>query len=359
MEVKHQEDILALIAKILAGLANSVETAQLKEWIESSKDNKQYFEQVKNIWDASDKHIDSKKIDTARALGMVHSRILKVSSKRTFWYYWQKVAAIILLPLAFGALLLIYLNSNKTISSNEIVYSEVFAAFGTRSLVTLADSTMVWLNSGSSLRYPNKFNNKKRKVFLKGEAYFEVNSDVSRPFIVETLTLQIKATGTKFNVQEYDLYPVTEVALISGKVFVNESGNNQNPQLISELYPNQHLSYNRQTKVKSITNEDVYRFIAWKDGKFIFRDEPLDKVLDKISAIFNVDIELQGKELKDYRYHATFQDESLEEILKLLKLSAPICFTELKRNPLPDGSFPKKKVIVFPEKQKNIVTLSD
>ena len=67
--------------------------------------------------------------------------------------------------------------------------------------------------------------------------------------------------------------------------------------------------------------------------------------------MFNVDIELQGKELKNYRYRATFQDESLEEILKLLKLSAPIDYMEVKREPLPDGSFPKKKVIIFPAKQ--------
>jgi len=120
--------------------------------------------------------------------------------------------------------------------------------------------------------------------------------------------------------------------------------------VISELKPNQYLSYNRITKEKHIIDEDVYKYFAWKDGKLIFRDEPLDKVLSKLSLMFNVDIDLQGEELIPYRYHATFQDESLEEILKLLKLSAPLSFREIKRDPLPDGSFPKKKVIVFPVK---------
>ncbi len=349
MEQKHQDDILALIAKNLAGLADSIEITQLKEWIGGSADNSQYFEQMKNIWDASDKQIDPKKIDTPKALEDVLGRIPKVYPKRTFWDYWQKVAAIIILPLAIGILLWIYINPNKTISSNEIVYNEVFASFGTRSSLRLADSTLVWLNSGSSIRYPNKFINDKRIIFLKGEAYFEVESDNSRPFIVQTSTLQVKATGTKFNVLEYDSDPVTEVTLVSGKITVNELDNNKNLQLISELHPDQHLAYNRQTKVKSTINADAYKYIAWKDGILMFRDESLDIVLNKISRIFNVDIELHGKVLNDYRYHATFKDESFEEILKLLKISAPINYTEVTRKPLPDGSFPKKKVIIFPE----------
>jgi ferric-dicitrate binding protein FerR (iron transport regulator) len=358
MGVKHHDDILVLIARNFAGLADSVETADLKDWIESSADNKQYFEQVKNIWDASDKQIDPKNINSTAALEKVIGRIPEVSPKKTLWYYWQKIAAVLILPLAIGSLLRIYVNSQKALSSDELVYNEVYAAFGTRSSLLLSDSTLVWLNSGSSLRYPIKFNNKNRKVFLSGEAYFEVKSDVTRPFIVETSTLQVKAAGTKFNVQEYNSNPVSEVTLVSGKVFVNESGNKKNSQLISELNPDQHLVYNREIRAKSVSNVDTYRFIAWKDGKLIFRNEPLPQVLNKISMIFNVDIELQGRELQDYRYRATFQDESLEEILKLLKLSAPISFKEVKRNPLPDGSFPKKKVIVFPAK-KTILNAPD
>ncbi|HBE41764.1 MAG TPA: hypothetical protein DDW27_11280, partial [Bacteroidales bacterium] len=142
--------------------------------------------------------------------------------------------------------------------------------------------------------------------------------------------------------------PVTEVSLISGKVFINEFDNEKNIRLISELDTDQHFTLNRQSKENSVIEDDTYKYIAWKDGKLIFRNEPLSTVLNKLSMLFNVDIELRGKELHDYRYHATFQEESLEEILKLLKLSSPIDFTEVKRKPLPDGSFPKKKVIIFP-----------
>jgi len=348
MDIKQKEDILALIARNLAGLADSDETAQLKEWIQRSDENKQYFEQIRNIWEASDKKINPDDIDLNKSWEKVLSRIPLKSRERNFWYYWQKIAAILIIPIALGTIVWIFLNSGNKITNREIVYNEIFTPFGTRTSLRLADSTLVWLNSGSSLRYPDKFTKNERKVFLSGEAYFEVECDKKCPFIVETATIQVKATGTKFDVLEYDSNPVTEVSLISGKVFINEFDNEKNPRLISELDPDQHLIYNRQLKEKSVIEDGTDKYISWKDGKLIFRNEPLSMVINKLCMLFNVDIELRGKELHDYRYHATFQEESLEEILKLLKLSSPIDFTEVKRNPLPDGSFPKKKVIIFP-----------
>ena len=348
MDKSDKKDIITLIARNLAGLANSTETVRLKEWVASSPENKQYFEQIRNIWEASDKKINPDEIDINEAWKKVLGRIPVKSPERNFWYYWQKIAAILIVPLALGTIVWIYLYSEKKITNEEIVYNEIFTPFGTRTSLKLADSTLVWLNSGSSLRYPDKFIKNERKVFLNGEAYFEVDCDIKRPFIVETSTLQIKATGTKFDVLEYDSNPVTEVSLISGKVFINEFDNEKNIRLISELDTDQHFTLNRQSKENSVIEDDTYKYIAWKDGKLIFRNEPLSTVLNKLSMLFNVDIELRGKELHDYRYHATFQEESLEEILKLLKLSSPIDFTEVKRKPLPDGSFPKKKVIIFP-----------
>jgi transmembrane sensor len=350
MQVKQQEAILVLIARSLAGQADSDEEAKLNEWVNSSESNFHYFEDLKNIWNESEKKIDPGSISTQIALERVLDRIEIPSFFNTFWVCWQKFAAIIILPLAFGALFWVYHISHKASPVNGQVYNEIFAAFGTRSVIRLADSTMVWLNSGSSLRYPDKFQNKNREVYLNGEAYFEVKSDASRQFIVNTSAFKVKATGTKFNVLDYGSESVAEVTLVSGKVSVNGATDTDHA-LISLLNPGQHLDFDRETSAKGITHGDTYKYIAWKDGKLIFRNEPLSRVLERISLIFNVDIELLGSDLQDYRYHATFQDESFEEILKLLKLSSPVDYSEVKRNPLPDGSFPRKKVIIFPKNQ--------
>jgi ferric-dicitrate binding protein FerR (iron transport regulator) len=347
------EDISVLIVRNLEGLADSNEISQLVLWIESSEENRRYYENVKNIWDNSDRKINIDNIDSARALKNVYHRIHFTTSKRRFWLYWQKIAAILILPLLIGSLLLVLKKPYKNIiSSNEIVYNEIYAAYGTRSSLRLSDSTLVWLNAGSYLKYPVKFDNRNRKVFLKGEAYFEVESDISRPFLVETSALKIKAIGTKFNVNEYVSSPTSEVTLVTGRLVVNTSDLKNDFHFTSELNQNQHLVFNRLTKEGNISNEDTYKYISWKDGKLIFRSESLDKILTKLSLMFNVDIEIQGADLQQYRYHATFQNESFEEILKLLTLSAPIGYKEEKRDPLPDGSFPKKKVIVYPLDKK-------
>lgn len=354
METNYQENILILIARNLNGIAELDEVFQLNVWLESSDENRKYYDQVKNIWDVSDNRMDYGNINESKALKDTLKRIKLAPVRENFWFLLQKVAAILFIPLLIGSLLWISsVTSSKNRISNEVVYNEVHAAFGTRSQLRLSDSSLVWLNSGSTLRYPVKFENNQRKVFLSGEAYFEVESDESKPFIVETPTLQIKATGTKFNVQEYYAHPVSEVMLLSGKITVNECNNSsEDNSSISELKPNQFLSYNRETREKHIINEDVLRYVAWKDGRLVFRNDPLERVLAKLSLMFNVEIDLQGDQLKNYRYHATFQDESLEEILKLLKLSAPLNFREIKRSPLPDGSFPKKKVIIFFDKSR-------
>lgn len=352
MDAKQQNDMLSLIARNLAGNTDSDENAKLNEWFGRSESNRKYFEQIINIWDASEKKIDPEQINTSEALKQVINRISEDSQRQTFWHYWQKAAAVIIILLAVGSLFWIYINSQKVPLLNEPVYNEVYAMFGTRSSIILGDGTVVWLNAGSSLKYPDKFTQKERQVYLKGEAYFEVKSDVSRPFIVKTSNLLIKATGTKFNVLNYDSNPVSEVALFSGNVSVNKVDGRKDSQLISELKPNQYLIYNKQTGIKTVTNEDVYKYFAWKDGKLIFRNDPLSEVVKKIGMIFNVDIELQDTTLQNYRYRATFQEESFEEILRLLKLSSPIDYIELRRYPLPDGSFPKKKVVIFSSIQK-------
>ena len=121
-------------------------------------------------------------------------------------------------------------------------------------------------------------------------------------------------------------------------------------EILSRLNPGERLLFEKQTQRFTIDQVDTYKYTAWKDGKLIFRNDPLRNVVERISQIYNVDIELQGDALQDYRYRATFQDESLEEILRLLALSSPVNYVELKRVPLADGTFPRKKIIIYPAK---------
>jgi transmembrane sensor len=340
-----------LITRYLTGEASHYEIVELHKWLGVSTNNLLYFQQLKNIWDHSE-HITGEKMpDVDKAFTLIKKRVTFTSPAANFWNYWKKIAAVLLIPLLFGNLLYFVIRANSHIATQEPIYNELFAVFGTRSAIKLSDGTSVWLNSGSSIKYPEKFIGNRRTVFLKGEAYFEVESDLKKPFIVETSLLRVKATGTKFNVLGYASADAEEVTLVSGKVEVSLTDDKKILKSY-KLDMNQHFSFNKASGTNSIVVEDTYKYISWKDGKLVFRNEPLELVVKKISQVFNIDIEIKGDEILNYHYRATFQDESLAEILKLLKMSSPIDYIEVKRDPLPDGSFPRKKVIIFPAGQK-------
>jgi transmembrane sensor len=340
-----------LIARFLSGEASESEIIELKEWLRASNDNELLYRQLKNIWDISENNLEEKMIDINKAYVRIYERVTFKSPVEKFWYHWKRIAAVLLIPMLLGNIFYFIVHKSSTVEQRQPVYNELYAAFGTRSAIKLPDGSAVWLNSGSSLRYPDRFTGSIRTVFLKGEAYFEVESDLNKPFIVGTQSLQVKATGTKFNVSGYVSDEEEKVALLSGKVEVILT-DPKNKTKSSILDKNQQFSFNKVNGTTTVTNEDTYKYTSWKDGKLIFRNDPLSKVVKKIGQVFNIDIEIKGKEIENYSYRATFQDESLTEILKLLKLSSPIDYIEVKREPLSDGSFPRKRIIIIPSGKK-------
>jgi transmembrane sensor len=351
MDNISEENNEILIVRYLSGEASPEEISELKKWLSASGDNLLYFRQVKNIWDNSKQYSFKELLNADKAFVKVKQRVTLRSPAFNIWSAWKKIAAVLLIPLILGNLMYFLFRESNTPVSQEPIYNELFAAFGTRSALKLSDGSSVWLNSGSSIKYPDKFIGKNRVVYLNGEAYFEVESNPEKPFIVETSSIKVKATGTKFNVLGYSSIDENEVTLVSGKVEVGLTGSD-NKYKSTNMEVNQHLTFDKSTGAVSVVSEDTYKYISWKEGKLVFRNEPLSEVAKKISQVFNIEIEIRGKEIENYSYRATFQDESLAEILKLLKISSPINYYEVKRNPLPDGSFPKKKVIIFPARQK-------
>ncbi|MBN2482484.1 MAG: FecR domain-containing protein [Bacteroidales bacterium] len=350
MEDKFAEENLNLIIRNLNGTATLEESQALEDWIESSAHNQTTYVQMKNIWEISDRQFKPEEIDVDRAL----SRVLKIIStsekaQRTLWFRLQKIAAIMLLPLMLTGYFIGRGISDHLQINRQVTYHEVFVPFGTRSNLVLSDGSIVWLNSGSKLKYPGQFENV-RKVFLEGEGYFEVESDTKHPFIVETRTLNIEATGTKFNVSAGENDSRIEITLLEGKIEVNKNDEAKATAFISDLQPNQHMTYDMLTGDFHLLNQNTDKYIAWKDGKLIFRNDQMIDVVKKIGQYYNVEIELRDNELMSYRYRATFENESFDEVMKLLKLSSPIDYVELERDTLPDGTFTKRKVIIFKKK---------
>lgn len=348
MESHIPEEIFVLIARVLSDEAEESEYQILVEWVKESDDHLRLYRQARNLFELTGAEQVCSQVSVSDGLSRIMSRISDKGRERKFFQILQRAAAILLIPLLAGTWYLAR-NLNNTTAHKQpgVVYNEVYTSSGTRSAVTLSDGTRVWLNSGTVLKYPDRFENGSRQVELKGEAYFEVIANPADPFIVHTHGLVLQATGTQFNVLSSADERTEQVTLVEGKLGVFRQENTRRNKQLAQLSPGDHLEVDTLTSGIEISAGDTYRYFAWKDGKLIFRNEPMAEVMKKISRFYNVDIEMKGEALQEYRYRATFQEESFSEILNLLTLSSPVMYREIERNPLPDGSFPRRKVIVY------------
>lgn len=340
----NKDQIQHIIIAYLSGKATEEERHELEEWVKLSSENKHYFQETRNIWQVMNPAFNPSEIDVSRAAKKLFANIATTQKNivNTLLIYWQRVAAILVLPLLIVSAYL-FLEKDKE-SNDTIEYQEVKSPNGTFSEVNLPDGTSVWLNGGSSLRYPLVFKQGERKVFLSGEGYFEVHSDKENPFIVTTDQIILKATGTAFNIEAFQGDSITAVTMIKGKI--NVAFGNSSPIAMT---PGERATFNNQTKQCLITQTDPYKWYAWKDGLMIFRDDPLSYVFKRLEQTFNVDIDLKDSSLASAPYRATFENESLDEILRLLQLSAPIHFKQSKRVKNSSNTYEKQRIEVYKE----------
>lgn len=340
-----EHPIEQLAASYLSGNASPEEKEKLEAWIRANEANRRYYQQLKNIWEAGRPAFPTGQIDTEKAARRVMSRI----KKRAAWYesafvcYWQRIAAVLLLPLIGSTVYLYVETQGNRQPSLPAPLQEITVPYGTHARITLPDSSQVWLNAGSTLRYPAFFPaGSERKVDLRGEGYFEVKADAQHPFIVHTPRLTVTATGTAFNVNAYETDSVTAVTLTEGKVRIALG---KTPAFA--LAPGEQVLYNQVANRYRIQQTDPYKWYAWKDGRLVFRDDPLEYVFKRIGRTFNVDIRIEDATLGRHVYRATFENESLDEILRLLQMTAPIAYDRPDREKSADNSYKKQYIRVY------------
>ncbi|MDR1407482.1 MAG: DUF4974 domain-containing protein [Tannerella sp.] len=282
---------------------------------------------------------DPDSIDVPEAERKVFGRMKRAKPLHRFAEYFRRVAAILVIPLI---LLCLYQAAGDFGTPEAEVCQEVSVPCGMLSQIDLPDGSKVWLHGGSSLKYPVTFRPGQRSVVLDGEGYFEVRSDARNPFTVQTEQMLLTATGTTFNVEAWPTDSVTFVTMINGRIDV--AFNRATP---FTMKAGERASYNCQTGMSEVTEADTYRWCAWKDGLMIFRDDPLSYVFKRLTRTFNVDIHIKNPEIASDIYRATFEDESLDEILRLLEKTAPIRFVQHKREKNGSNLYPRKQIDVY------------
>lgn len=225
----------------------------------------------------------------------------------------------------------IYIDADNKVEQeleiNQVIYNTIYVPFGKKTKIVLADNSTIWLNSGSKFIYPAKFTDKKREVFLEGEAVFDVAKNKQKPFVVITNDIKVKVLGTVFNLSAYPSDDFTSTALASGAVeitfkkslFQNETVN---------ITPGTVAVFNKELESISKSEEDVEKYISWRCGLFILEEEPLQNIVNKLSRFHNIKIEIKGKTLANQTFSGRL--EFNQTVVKTLETIGEIVDFELK-----------------------------
>lgn len=320
------------------GQLSAAEEAEIIEWLKLTEANRVYFQQIKA--DLDPKNMTHPLLETSYT--ELQNRLFinqQFNSKfsgnsRKIHLSLLQFAAILLLPLLLlGGLIFSYLPKKSDSISTQIASSVIYAPMGSRVSFVLPDGTKGWLNSGSSLAYSIPFEN--RFVSLDGEAWFDVTHNQNHPFEISAGASKVKVLGTSFNVSAYQETQYVEVVLQQGKVdFYRDS--------LAEkitIAPSQKLVYSSGKVNVSMT--DASKYEAWTEGKLVFRGDNMAEVARRIERWYNVKVILADQDLEKYSFRATFEDDSLEDVLRLLSMTSPISYKITPRTLHLDGTIAK------------------
>ena len=204
---------------------------------------------------------------------------------------------------------------------SNLVFNELYVPYGKRIQVLLADGTLVYLNAGSSLKFPVNFiQGRERKVFLSGEAFFEVAKGKD-PFIVHSDNVNIRALGTAFNVSSYPEDESVKTVLVEGSVGVYQSKELFTLEHSTILKPSHMATWNKIENKISIKKVEVDSYTSWVSGRMVFRNTPFKVIRKKLERHYNIQIINKNQLLDEKRYNAVFDKETIEEVMETLNES--------------------------------------
>lgn len=211
------------------------------------------------------------------------------------------------------------------VMEEEPVYNTVRVPGGADYAVELADGTIVRLNCETELRYPVRFVGKERRVYLDGEAFFEVAKNAEMPFIVETKQMQVEVTGTQFDVKAYAEDETMQATLVEGGVEVCAYGAGSKPVA---LIPSQQYVLDVQTRQVEVKKVDVQLYTGWVEGMFVFKNQRLEDVMTMLARWYSVDVFYIGESVKDIRLSANLgRYEHIDKILDIIQETNKIGFS--------------------------------
>lgn len=311
-----------IIDRVLKNIASKEEAKEVVRWF-ATPEGRDYLDRLiaedeRNIQPGMEEHYIDITIPSAEMYDHIMSKVRWQHRKRILF----RVAAI-LIPFILIIGQFWYLNRNVDLLGDAEI-NEIYVPKGERTLIVFQDGTKAYLNSESRIKYPCKFTLLERKVFLEGEAFFEVSSNRKRPFIVDLNGLEIKVLGTTFDVKAYpedhEVYVVLETGSVSISSFSHQ---------IAHLNPGEKAVYNRKTNTCKISRPaNLTSKSAWRKNLIVFENTPLEEVIQVLSRWYDVDFIIEDTSVYRYSYTLTSSKKQIHQILEELEKISPVRFID-------------------------------
>ncbi|QDW20347.1 DUF4974 domain-containing protein [Flavobacterium sp. KBS0721] len=299
-----------LLVKYLVGETDAEENATVEIWLKADRKNQNYYNGFKKIWEdslviaAKNTHIDE---DAAwkRLHNRMHEKDVPEHTLKKSSFQWLRIAASILLISTLGWLGYSYFENKSANTTLEI------QATNTTLNDTLPDGTTVTLNKNSSLSYSSKFRGRTRQVVLKGEAFFNVAPDKTKPFIITINDVTVQVVGTSFNVKNKN--GKTTVDVETGIVKVSK-----NKDQVELRHGEKVIIANLQSQLlKSVSKGKLYNY--YRNKELVCDDTPLQELVDALNEIYDANIIIKKTELQKKPITTVFKDQSLDQILEVIQ----------------------------------------
>ena len=297
---------------------NDDDLKKLFLWFNSEKGHDEIADVMDSEWrflKSEDVQIsmDSVKMLTNIQNGIRRNKTIQIKNNLIKILPYAAVLAVII-----GISVLFYLN-NKSSKSYSDFYTSVITENGQRSKVVLPDSSIVWLNSGTTLSYNYSLDDV-RSVILSGQGFFQVTRNENKPFVVQCGEISVKVLGTKFDVKAYPVNDKISVVLESGSVELKHS------QCLLDyvLKPGEKADYNIKEKSVKVCDADVKKFTSWKEGKLIFKNDPMKLVIEELERWYNIKVEVKDQEVYNSIFTGTVINEGYPQIFKLIEYSCRV-----------------------------------
>ncbi|WP_303180243.1 FecR family protein [uncultured Butyricimonas sp.] len=381
MEYPKDYKISRLIAKKMVGTILPAEEEKLEAWLKEDVRNGELFQCILEGKNVPDRDLYAGRFEVNESWELLKKQLVEQDKRRSIFPWWMGIAASMILLVGVGlywglfrkpmereiaqpiahietggskAVLItssgdeivlqdstkqlialgsgmIAKNDGRQVSYEEIagesgrdvlVYNTIRVPRGGEYKLFLSDSTEVFLNSDSEIRFPVKFGKNERDVFLRGEAFFIVRKDAARPFVVNADDkIAVEVLGTQFNLQAYPDKKIVETTLNEGLVRVYDEKQSV------KIQPNQQVVYNGEGGQLVVRQVDASLYSAWKDGRFVLLNNTLEDIMNRLGRWYNIDIFWVNPELKEYHFSGELtRYEDFTEILDMLEKATRVHF---------------------------------